>query len=178
MTSPDEWAAIEDFKHRIRALRASIDRYVHLQRKALDSIVASPPGVAGYTPAQQQLNSEADAEIEALLNKANQLRRALRSPHLPAALSGQSFGALDAPIKHVRNIREHWDDNRPFWSNGLPIPTRGHASARWFMARYPDKTPWSSSWSNADGSVVCGIIRLNELLAILSQLEASIPASQ
>ncbi len=167
-----EWVAREDVKHRLLALRASIERYVLLQRAQIASVMTAPPRSTQYTQNQQELNSEADSQIEALLNNANNLRRALRSKHLPPSRSGRSLGDLDAPIRHVRNIREHWDENRPFWSDGTSIPSeRKYASARWFKTRFPDRTPWSSSWSNVDGAVVCGIIPLNELLLILNQLE-------
>ena len=84
---------------------------------------------------------------------------------------GPRLGKLDAPIRHVRNIREHWDENRPFWSAGRPIPLEPkYVSARWFKTNFPDKTPWSSSWSNVEGPVVCGVIHLNELLVILDQV--------
>ena len=166
-----EWVAREDFKHRLWALRASIERYLLLQRAQIASVRATPPGSAAYTRDQQKLNSEADSQIEALLNNANNLRRALRSKDLPASMRGRSLGKLDAPIRHVRNIREHWDENRPFWSAGTPIPSEPrYVSARWFKTNFPDKTPWSSSWSNVEGPVVCGVIHLNELLVILDQL--------
>src|ERR1700674_1827913 len=129
------------------------------------SIRARTSGSAGYTRDQKELNSEADSQIEALLINANNLRRALRSKHLPASVAGQSLGNLEERIRHVRNIREHWDENRPFWSDGVAIPAGPrYASARWFKANFPDKTPWGSSWSNVEGSVVCGIIQLNGLL--------------
>lgn len=167
-----EWTAREDFKHRVSALRASIERYLDLERAQIASIIASPPGPGGYSRNQQELNSQEDSQIETLLNNANNLRRALRSKHLPASMKGQSLGNLDAPIQHVRNIREHWDENRPFWSDRTPIPPGPkYASARWFQSNFPDKTPWSSSWSNVDGSIVCGVIHLDELLAILDRLE-------
>jgi hypothetical protein len=166
-----EWVAREDFKHRLWALRASIERYLDLQQAQIASVRATPPGSAAYARDQQKLNSEADSQIEALLNNANNLRRALRSKDLPAAMRGRSLGKLDAPIRHVRNIREHWDENRPFWSAGRPIPLEPkYVSARWFKTNFPDKTPWSSSWSNVEGPVVCGVIHLNELLVILDQL--------
>lgn len=165
-----EWVAREDFKHRLWALRASIERYLDLQRAQIASVRATPPGSAAYTRDQQKLNSEADSQIEALLNNANNLRRALRSKDLPASMRGRSLGKLDAPIRHVRNIREHWDENRPFWSAGRPIPLDPkYVSARWFKTNFPDKTPWSSSWSSVEGPVVCGVIHLNELLVILDQ---------
>lgn len=154
------------------ALRASIDRYLLVQQATIASVQVGTPGAGGYTLSQQQLNSEADSQIEALLNNANNLRRALKSKHLPSSMQGRSLGTLDVSIQHVRNIREHWDENRRFWSDGVPIPPGWrYASARWFQSHFPDKTPWSSSWSNVDGAVVCGIIHLNELLEVLDLLE-------
>ena len=167
-----EWTARQDLKHRVWTLRASIERYLQLEQAQIASIIASRPGPSGYTQDQQKLNSEKDSQMEVLLNNANNLRRALRSKHLPAAMSGRSLGTLDAPIRHVRNIREHWDENRQFWSEATVIPPGPkYASARWFKSQFPDKTPWSSGWSNVDGSIVCGIIHLGELSAILVQLE-------
>ena len=167
----NEWTAVADFKHRMWALRASIEQYLLLQRAFIASIQAQLPGAAGYTVDQQKLSSQADAQIEALLHNANNLRRALKSKHLPAAIRGQTLGDLDERIRHVRNIREHWDENRPFWSEGKPIPPGKYASARWFKTHFPDKVPWSSSWSNVDGTIVCGIIRVDDLLVRVDQLE-------
>ena len=168
----DSLVAREDVKHRLWALRGSIERYLLLQQAQMASIQARPPGSAGYTGDQKKPNSEADSQIEAVLINANNLRRALRSKHIPASVAGQSLGNLDEPIRHVRNIREHWDENRPFWSEGVAIPIGPkYASARWFKANFPDQTPWGSSWSNVEGSVVCGIIQLNGLLKVVEHLE-------
>ena len=167
----EEWTARADLQHRVWALRASIERYLQLQQDQIASIRVAPPR-DGYTLSQQKLNSEADVHVEALLNNARHLSRALQSKHLPASIKGQSLGSLDSPIRHVRNIREHWDENRVFWSEGT-TPPKG-TSARWFKTNFPDKTPWSSSWSNVEGPVIGGIIRLNELLVILDQLDGLI----
>ncbi len=173
--SPVEWVAVEDFKHRVWALRASIQHYLLLQREQIASLSSIQPGSAGHTWNQQKLHSQADSQIEALLNNANNLRRALKSKNLPASMRGQTLGNMDESIRHVRNIREHWDENRQFWSEGTPIPSGKYESARWFKTHFPDKTPWSSSWSNVDGPIVCGIIHLDDLLVIVDQLEGSIP---
>ncbi len=170
-----EWTAGEDFKHRLWALRASIEQYLLLQQAQIASIQAALPGSTGYSRDQQKLNSQADSQIDALLNNANNLRRVLKSKHLPASLRGKTLGNFDEPIRHVRNIREHWDENRPFWSEGKPIPSGKYESARWFKTHCPDKTPWGSSWSSVDGTIVCGIIHLNDLLAVVDQLDGSIP---
>lgn len=168
----DSLVAREDVRHRLWALRASIERYLLLQKAQMASIRAGTPESAGYTRDRKRLNSEADSQIEAVLTNANNLRRALGSKRLPASVAGQSLGNLDEPIRHVRNIREHWDENRPFWSDGVAIPAgQKYASARWFKANFPHKTPWGSSWSNVEGSVICGIIQLEGLLKVLEQLE-------
>jgi len=173
-SNAEELTAREDLRHRLRALRASIDRYLRLQQEQIASIREAPPH-DGYTLSQQRLNSDADAHIEAVLTNARHLSRALQSKHLPASISGQSLGSLDTPLRHVRNIREHWDENRIFWSEGTS-PPKG-SSARWFKTNFPDKTPWSSSWSNLDGPVICGIIGIRDLLLILDQLEGLIGAN-
>jgi len=139
--SPVQWIAVQDLKHRVWALQASIEQYLVLQRQQIASMSATPPGSAGYTRNQQKLHSQADSQIEALLINANNLRRALKAKHLPASMMGQTLGNLDTPIQHVRNIREHWDENRQFWSEGTPIPSGKYESARWFKTRFPDETP-------------------------------------
>jgi hypothetical protein len=169
----EEWTAREDLRHRLWALRASVERYLRLQQEQIASIRVTPPR-DGYTLSQQKLNSDTDIHIEAVLTNAKHLSRALQSPHLPTPLKGLSLGSLDLPLHHVRNIREHWDENRVFWSEPT-TPPKG-TSVRWFKTNFPDKTPWSSGWSNVDGPVICGIIPLRELVSILDQLEASIGA--
>ncbi len=164
-----EWTARQDLKHRVWALRRSVERYLQLQQAQIGSVVAQPPGATGYTDNQQKLNSEADSQIETVLNDANNLRRTLGSKYLPSPATWTGFLDPLEPLRHVRNIREHWDENRRFWSEGEPPPR--YKSARWFKAHFPDKTPWSSSWSNVDGAVICGIIRINELLLMLDQLD-------
>ena len=168
----EQWTAREDLKHRLWTLRASIERYLALQQAQIVSIAAMAPGWPGFTEEQQRLNSQKDAAIDTLLNAANNLARALRSKHLPAALRSQGPASLAEPIRHVRNLREHWDENRDFWAKSLPVPSdRKYDSARWYKEQFPDKTPWSAGWSNVDGSVIGGIVSVDELLRRLEELE-------
>jgi hypothetical protein len=166
---PDEWTAREDLKHYSWALRRSIGRYLQLLHEQIESIRLRLP-IGGYTLDQQKLNSEVSSVEIALLRDANDLMLALRSDQLPSHFRGRSLGSLQKPIRHVRNIREHWKDNRRFWAEGVPIPPKPamgrdtYASARWFKAQFPDKTPWSASWARDYRAVICGIIPVSELL--------------
>ena len=85
----EEWTARADLRHRVWALRASIERYLRLQQEQIASIREAPPR-NGYTLSQQKLNSETDIHIEAVLTNAKHLSRALQSKHLPASIKGQS----------------------------------------------------------------------------------------
>jgi hypothetical protein len=138
-----------------------------LQQAQVASIRAKPP-FADYTEDRQNLSSETESQVEVVLNDANNLRRALGPvPSLRAPFEEQ----LRA-VRHVRNIREHWDKTRQFWSEPTPIPTnREFESARWFKKHFPDKVPWSWSWSNHDGAVICGVIRMTDLVDMLDQLD-------
>ena len=72
--------------------------------------------------------------------------------------------------RRIRDRRLRVETER---SSYYQTPPKG-SSARWFKTKFPDKTPWSSSWSNVEGPVIGGIIRLNELLLILDQLDGLI----
>ena len=174
----EQWTAREDLKHRLWTARASIERFLALQHAQIMSIRAMPPGPVGYTIDQQRLNSQTSSAVDSVLNDANNLSRALRSRHLPPTLRGRTLGDLAEPIRHVRNLLEHWDENRVFWETASPVPAgQKYASARWYKQHFPDKTPWSSGWSNVDGAVIGGIIPLRRLVQILDELDSALQIS-
>src|ERR1051326_959562 len=99
----EERSAREDSKHRIWTVRCNPEIFR-----------AITPESSGLTTDQERISSQTDAALESILNAANTLRRALRSRHLPASMRGRTLDRLDAPIRHLRNIREHWDESRDF----------------------------------------------------------------
>jgi hypothetical protein len=139
----------------------------------METIRAMTPESPGFTIEQQKVNSTAVAATETMLNDVNQVGRALRK-HMPSALLDRSRAELMERVRHVRNILEHWDENRDFWSTSKAIPSGKHPSARWYRQRFPDKTPWSLGWSNQDGSVVGGVVHVDELSRMLDELEAAV----
>ncbi len=159
--------ARQDLIHRLSALRRSIDRLMQLQEAQVASIRAKPP-FGDYTDDRQNLSSETESQVEVVLNDANNLRRALG----PVPSLRVPFDDELRTVRHVRNIREHWDKSRHFWSEGAAIPSnREFESARWFKKHFPNKVPWSWSWSNLDGLVICGVIRITNLVDMLDQLD-------
>lgn len=171
----EEWTAREDLKHRIWTVRAAIQRYAALQGAQVEIFRAITPESSGLTTDQVRISSQTDAALESILNAANHLRRALRSRHLPASIRGRTLDKLDAPIRHLRNIREHWDESRDFWSAGKAIPPgRKYASARWYKKHFPDQTPWSARWSMNEGSILGGIVSVDDLSTILDEVESAL----
>lgn len=150
----------EDVRHRCFALRRAMKEYMQVFTENARSR-GGPPDEA-----QIDKNSRESELADAVLNQAAQLQKALDQ----GGMAGMEDDLGDR-VRHLRNVREHWEQHRASFSNpGL----QKDRSGQWYA---PDKTPWSASWSNSEGFVIGGIIKLNELDHVLDRVEPSLPRS-
>jgi hypothetical protein len=179
----EERTALADLDHRTIQARRAIADYLAWDRGMLDLILQGPP----WSRVQQRVFSSKDAALEAVLTTANQWYVAMNSPHLPTAIRRRLTGRTDRDLRdrihHCRNIREHWQTTRPYFSDfSVRVPaSRDLRSVRWYRERFPDKTPWSSSYSNIDGHTIAGIVSLDALseeVEIVSQLVDEVVAER
>jgi len=77
---------------------------------------------------------------------------------------------MRACIKLLRDIYEHWDEQREAFLPGGPPKER---SGKEFAERHPDGKPWSITYA-ASGLVLGGVLPLNDFLVSLDGLESAL----
>lgn len=151
----------EDVRHRCFALRRALAEYKQAFTENMRARTTAHPDAT-----KMDKNSQASELAEAILNQANQLRKALEH----AEMAGMDDD-LALRLRHLRNVREHWEQHRDsFGSRSRPKTGSGD----WCATRFPDKTPWSAGWSNTEGFTIGGIINLGELQEVLDRVEPAI----
>jgi hypothetical protein len=111
--------------------------------------------------------------VDRLLSDAHQFHKASRRSSLPREvrkrLAKSAPTELVLPVKHLRNMRVHWEDCRRYFEKpGMPVPA-DQSSVIWYKNHYPDMTPWASGWSNSEGHRIGGILDLAGLEAALRE---------
>lgn len=104
-----------------------------------------------------------------MLNAANQMFKAVAKTDVPKELVDAS---LKEVVHHLRNLLEHWEDNRQYFLNSdIVIPVEHKTgSARWYKLHFPNSTPWAGGWSNLEGYAVGGALYLGQLHAQTDRL--------
>lgn len=148
---PARLAAIGDARHFVWATQMQIERFVSAFHRDDGSILVPP------TPEQQRAASLTFAEAEFLLNAAGQADKALRrianGPRLSAAITED--------IRDLRNLHEHWDEQRASFAH--PQLARERAG-RSFTARHPDDRPWEFKFAAGDsGGHWISVLRVEDL---------------
>jgi hypothetical protein len=165
------FSRLEEEQHRTLSLRRSIDKYRQadaLQVREVFQKISSK----GYTAQQQKINSFHEQCLDHLLNDAHQWRKCIKKSRCIRIKQFEDT-ILSDKIRHIRNLKEHWEQNKRFFSDlTIPIPdSNKFESARWYHNNYPDKMPWSSGWSNINGSTIAGILNLEELEESLNKFD-------
>jgi len=138
--------SIEELKHWTWTTQKRIGNY----SLKLNEVMNIEPILGIPDVKSQRLNSEAEAELHALINAAHQMFKTAELAAVDYKIIDQSLKDL---VRNLRNLREHWDSNQQYFENpDLTIPKNSNTrSARWFKEHFPDSTPWSGGWTNLCG---------------------------
>lgn len=153
--------ALSDSRHWVWAAQQQVERFVHAFRaNAPGDRTGLPP-----TPEQRRRGSLIYTEAEFLLNAANHVLTALsRVPNGP-----KLSAALTSKIKQLRNLHEHWDEQRSAFAH-RDLPKR--KSGKSFAEAFPDAAPWSYGWGSGGHSI--SVLSLEELWAELDAVDRAL----
>lgn len=149
--------ALSDAHRWVWAALRQIERFVIALHEDSPRLPGLPP-----TPQQQRLRWLVYSDAELLLNAAN---------HVLTALSRVSDGPrlsddLARKILHLRNIHEHWDEQRAaFAHRDLPKVRSGKK----FAELFPEDVPWRYGFG-ADGHTI-SVLRLEDLWTELDGID-------
>ena len=134
-------------------------------KEFLATAMSIEPDADGWTIQQERFFSNQSTQEHGLLvdgcnffKAANNLG-ATTSPH------------IEDKIKHLRNIHEHWEDNRKYFTGEETDFSRARYSVKWFKSNFPDANPYSRGWSNAIGYDIGGVLNPDELLREIALVE-------
>jgi hypothetical protein len=154
-------AKIHDAKHWSWVLKRDIVKFKELMAEAMTQFPTSD----GWTIQQERFFSEQSSQEHALLTHAWNFFKASK-------LIGAPINeALQEKTLHLRNIHEHWEDNRKFFTGDQPDFSKARESTRWFRTNFPTETPFSRGYSNARGYDIGGILNPDELLKQIAVTE-------
>jgi hypothetical protein len=163
---------IEELKHWVWATQKAIGEYC----ERLNVVMNMDPALGMPDIHMQQLNSETEAKVHVVVNSADHMFKAAKLAQIKEAIVDDSLKKL---VHNLRNLREHWDQNKKYFENPeLEIPKeRNTASARWFKKHFPDSTPWSGGWTNLCG-YTAGPLYLGQLFEQANRLLFVIEAAE
>jgi hypothetical protein len=118
----------------------------------------------------RRIYSQSSAEAHFLIIAANNLKKALRKIDGVGNVNNEIMGNIEI----LRNNLEHWETNQKQFEN---INNKKEKSAKSYADKYPNRTPWSFSW-DANGLVIGGIVKVDNLLKELDKLEKRIQSMQ
>ena len=152
---------LSDCRHWVWAAQRQIERFV----LAFHEDAEQHPRWLPTTPAQMRHSSLTYTEAEFLLNAANHVLTSLsRMTNGPRLSEGLTF-----KIKHLRNLHEHWDEQRSSFAH-RDSPKK--LSGKSFSSMFPDAKPWTYSWGS-DGHTI-SVLRLEDLWAELDAVDRSL----
>lgn len=144
-------AAIDDARHFVWATQMQIERFVAAFHRDGRSFLVPP------TPEQQRASSLTFADAEFLLNAAGQAEKALRRIAHGPRLST----AITRDIRDLRNLHEHWDEQRASFAHPSLAKER---AGRSFAARHPEDRPWEFRFAAGDsGGHWISVLRIEDL---------------
>ncbi len=73
------------------------------------------------------------------------------------------------PLVLLRNIYEHWEEQRPTFRNRVDL----HRSGREFAASFPDGQPWSIKYDGGEWRIG-GVAAINEITTLLAGVEMEV----
>jgi hypothetical protein len=158
---PGYLTALSDGRHWVWAAQQQVERFV----RSFRSHASKSQGGLPPTPEERRRGSLVFTEAEFLLNAANHVLTALsRVPEGPTLSPG-----LTARVKQLRNLHEHWDEQRSAFAHpDLPKKKSGKS----FAEAFPDARPWAYGWG-ADGHHI-SVLSLEELWAELDAVDQAL----
>lgn len=170
--------AISDVQIRTWSLKDQIEKFIVAYGEHIQLIIER----RFDNPEDQKKLSSLDRSADAIITDVHHWYKSIEESALPKEvrkeIKKQFKPKVKEKVKHLRNIKEHWEKNRKYFENlSIEIPiNKKTASARWFRHEFPEKTPWSFSWSNVTGFTICGVLNIQELLSELEKIEKILPA--
>jgi len=136
------------------------------------------------TEQRRRWNSETDSALDKLLVEGKYWYTAIHSNALPKNLRKEIGSKIDPDVEavagHLRNIRVHWVKSRKYFEKpGSIIPNdRDLRSVRWFKAKFPNTTPFSSGMSVGIGYFIGApdVLNLHNLLVEVGKVDEIIEA--
>jgi hypothetical protein len=133
------------------------------------ALPAGPP-----SEAQQAINIRAAHAADRIWGDAAHWYKAIAGEGLPPDVRQAIEASLDTDVRqtvrHMRNITEHWGENR------RRLERQDFRGARESILWYRDMNlvngPWSWTWTIDQGFELGQVLRLDRLLADLSKVEA------
>jgi len=162
---------LEDFKSWVNATSMQLDRVrisfaEHLKFLGKKDFT-TPSTTSPYLTEFSRTSSQLWADIHFLYIALNHLVVCSELKGAKRVLVNIPFDKeLKEVIEKLRHIFEHWDKTRVTFERNLDKKK----AAKWYEDNYPDKNPWSLSL-DTNGFVVSGILDINSVQTIVSQLE-------
>lgn len=104
-------------------------------------------GLTGEFSSQTAVSPNVDRNIELLFSDTHHWYAAIRSKgfsrNVRRLVNLNVDKELEKSIKHLRNIKEHWNQNQVYFF-GKPVPSnRDMQSVRWYLDYHPESDPWT-----------------------------------
>jgi DNA segregation ATPase FtsK/SpoIIIE-like protein len=155
---------ISDAKHWSWTLKLDIVKF----KENLATAMSMRPSTNGWTIQQERFFSNQSAQEHSLLIDAGNFFKAAHN------LKASTNTDLENRVRHLRNIHEHWEDNRKYFTGEENDLSVARASVRWFKTNFPDANPYSRGWSNASGYDIGGILNPDNVLREIASVESVI----
>jgi hypothetical protein len=152
---------VNDAKHWTWTLKHDIVQF----KEFLSTAMSQKPSTEGWSIQQERFFSNQSAQEHALLIHACNF---FKSAH---NLGAKVDAGLEMRTKHLRNIHEHWEDNRKFFTGEEVDLSKAKHSVKWFKSNYPEANPYSRGWSNATGYDIGEILNPDRLLREIASVE-------
>ena len=152
---------VSDAKHWSWTLKHDIVKF----KENLGAAMSMEPSNNGWTIQQERFFSNQSAQEHSLLIDAGNFFKAAHNLQAPTTTD------IEDRVRHLRNIHEHWEDNRKYFTGEENDLSRARASVKWFKINFPQANPCSRGWSNATGYDIGGILNLDNILREIASVE-------
>jgi len=152
---------VSDAKHWSWTLKHDIVKF----KEFLATAMSIEPSSDGLTIQQERFFSNQTAQEHALLIDACNFFKAAHG------LGATTNSDLENRAKHLRNIHEHWEDNRKYFTGGDKNVSGAGFSVRWFKSNFPNANPYSRGFSKITGYDIGQVLNPDDLLKEVAAVE-------